>query len=286
MTVGLIDRIRARLAELPRKEGAVARAILANPDAALHVAIARLASDAGVSQPTVLRLCRSFGYPGFPEFKVALAQSLVAGVPFVSAHVAADDTAAAFAPKVIDAAMSALRHLRNRIDTDRVSQAVALLADARQILVAGYGGSAAIAIDSVHKLSRFPAPCRHLPDPLLATMAIEAAEAGDVLVAISNTGRTISILEAARAARSRGLAVVTITAPGSPLGDLASVALLSEPAEDAEMFTPMASRIAHLALIDVLMTGLAIRLGSNASDRLGRIKAALSTTRTSPGGAH
>ncbi len=285
MTTGLIDRIRERLPGLPRKEGAVARTILANPDAALHVAIARLAGDAGVSQPTVLRLCRSFGYPGFPEFKVALAQSLVAGVPYVSAHVAADDTAATYAPKVIDAAASALRHLRNRIDTDRVSQAVATLADARQILVAGYGGSAAIAIDAVHKLSRFPIPCRHLPDSLLATMAIEAAEPGDVLLAISNTGRTVAILDAAHAAVTRGLSVVAMTAPASPLAEIAGVALLAEPVEDAEMFTPMASRIVHLALADVLMTGLAIRLGAAARDRLGRIKAALSSTRTPPGSA-
>ncbi len=279
MNHGLIDRLREKLDSLPRKERDVARAILVDPDAALHVAIARLAKDAGVSQPTVLRLCRTFGYPGFPEFKVALAQSLVAGVPFVSAHVDPDDTAAEYAPKVVDAAASALRNFRNRIDVDAITRAVELLGRARQILVLGYGGSAAIAADAVHKLSRFSVPCRQLFDPLLAVMAIEAAGAGDVLLAISNTGRTSSVLEAAQLARSRAVPVVAITAPGSALGARADVILPVEPAEDAEMFTPMASRIVHLAMIDVLVTGIAIRPEVIKASRLRAIKASLAETR-------
>lgn len=277
---GLIDALRVRLKHLPRQEAAVARAILSDPNAALHVAIARLARQASVSQPTVLRFCRSLGYSGFPEFKVALAQSLVSGVAFVSAHVEAGDDAAAYAPKVLDAAASALRSARNRIDTDRISSAVTLLAEARQIVVCGFGGSAATAVDAVHKLSRFPIPCRQLSDPLLALMAVEAAEPGDVLFVISNTGRTRAIIDIVAAARSRGIDVVALSAPGSPISERATVAVLAEPAEDAEKFTPMASRIVQLALIDVLMTGLAIGLGSQAHERLGRIKRKLAATRT------
>lgn len=285
MSTSLIDRLREKLGDLPRQEGAVARAILANPDATPHIAIARLAREAGVSQPTVLRLCRSFGYPGFPEFKVALAQSLVAGVPYVSAHISPDDTAATFAPKVIDAAASALRNFRNRIDTDSVSRAVGIFGRSRQILVIGYGGSAVMAADAVHKFSRFSMPCRQLTDPLFAVMALEAAQDGDVLLAISNTGRTVTILDAAHAAKARGLSVIAITAPDTPLSDVATVTLPIEPAEDAELFTPMASRIVHLAMIDVLMTGIAIHLGAAQRRQLGRIKAALSATRMAPSAA-
>lgn len=278
---GLIDELRARLQHLPRQEAAVARAVLADPNAALHVAIARLARHASVSQPTVLRFCRSLGYSGFPEFKVALAQSLVSGVAYVSAHVESGDDAAAYAPKVVDAATMALRAARNRMDTDRIAAAVELFAGARQIMVCGFGGSAATAVDAVHKLTRFHIPCRQLTDPLMAAMAVESAEPGaDVLFVISNTGRTRVLADIAAAARTRGLEVVALSAPDSPIADRATVAILAEPAEDAEIFTPMASRIVQLALIDVLMTGLAIRLGSQVNDRLGRIKRALAGTRT------
>lgn len=277
----LIDEMRARAAKLPRQEAAVARTVLADPNSALHVAIALLARRASVSEPTVLRFCRSFGYSGFPEFKVALAQSLVSGVAYVSAHVGSDDAAAAYAPKIMDAAGAALRAARNRLDTDSIAAAVAIFADARQILAAGFGGSAATAFDAVHKFGRFPVPCRQLADPVLAMMAVEAAEPGDALFAISNTGRTRAILEIVAAARARGLKVVALGAPGSPLNMRADVAIAVEPAEDTEIFTPMASRIVHMAIVDVLATGLAIGLGRPAYDRLARIKRGLAATRLS-----
>jgi RpiR family carbohydrate utilization transcriptional regulator len=45
------------------------------------------------------------------------------------------------------------------------------------------------------------------------------------------------------------------------------------------MFTPMASRIVHLGLIDVLATGLALRLGTAGQDALARVKGAVASTR-------
>jgi RpiR family transcriptional regulator, carbohydrate utilization regulator len=280
MHVSVVDALRAHLRTLPRQEAAVARAILADPGASLHIAIASLARNANVSQPTVLRLCRTLGYAGFPEFKVALAQSLVpSGYAYVSAHVAAGDDAAAYAPKVLDATIAALRRSRDNVDTSAVAAVVACFAASRQVLVAGFGGSSATAADAVHKLGRFPIPCRALGDPILASMAVEAAGAGDVLFLLSNSGKTVAMLELAEQARARKLACVALTAPGSPLAARADIAILAEPTEDTAMFTPMASRIVHLGLIDVLATGLALHLGAAGQDALARVKGAVARTR-------
>lgn len=280
MSGSVIDALRAHLGKLPRQEAAVAHAILADPGASLHIAIGALARKAKTSQPTVLRLCRALGYAGFPEFKVALAQSLVpTGFAYVGAHVDANDDAAVYAPKVLDAAMAALRHLRDRIDTKAVASAVRHLAASRQILVAGFGGSSATAADAVHKLSRFPIPCRALGDPILALMAVETAAPGDLLLLLSNSGHTRAIFELADQARRRGLVCVALTAPGSPLAARADIAILAEPAEDTAMFTPMASRIVQLGLVDILATGLALHLGAASQDALARVKTAVAQTR-------
>jgi RpiR family carbohydrate utilization transcriptional regulator len=280
MQVSVVDALRARLRVLPRQEAAVARAILADPSASLHIAIAALARAANVSQPTVLRLCRALGYAGFPQFKVALAQSLVPnGFAYVSANVAPGDEAATYAPKVLDAAIAALRHSRDHVDTNAVAAAVARFASSRQILAVGFGGSSATAADAVHKLGRFPIPCRALGDPVLASMAVEAAQSGDVLFLLSNSGRTLAMLELADQARARKIACVALTAPGSPLAARADIAILAEPTEDTAMFTPMASRIVQLGLVDVIATGLALRLGAAGQDALARVKGAVARTR-------
>ncbi|MBM3538490.1 MAG: SIS domain-containing protein [Alphaproteobacteria bacterium] len=275
----LINRLRTEMAELPRKESAVAQVVLKDPEGTLNTTVAALAERAGVSQPTVLRLCRSVGCDGFPEFKVKLAQSLVSGLPFVGATVTPDDTPAQYTAKILDGAMAALGEARRRLDTASIGAAVTALAGAHQILVFGVGGSAATAQDAAHKLARFPIPCRALTDPIAALMAVETARWQDVLLIVSNTGRTKLVNEVNAAARKARLHTVAITAPGSPLAREASVAVLVEPAENAEIFTPMASRLVHLAIVDALATGVALKLGPEAVDRLARIKAVLRTTR-------
>lgn len=280
----LMNRLRAEVAELPRKEAAVAQVVLKDPEGTINSSVAALASRAGVSQPTVLRLCRTVGCDGFPEFKMKLAQSLVSGLPFVGATVTPDDTPAQYTAKILDGAMAALGEARARLDMAAIGEAVTTLAGAHQIFVFGVGGSAATAMDAAHKLARFPIPCRVLTDPIAALMAVETARWQDVLLVVSNTGRTKLITEVNGAARKARLRTVAITAPGSPLARDASVAILVEPAENAEIFTPMASRLVHLAIVDALATGVALKLGPEAVDRLARIKTVLRTTRAASEG--
>ena len=48
------------------------------------------------------------------------------------------------------------------------------------------------------------------------------------------------------------------------------------------MYTPMASRLVHLTLIDVLSTGVALRLGDPAVRQLAKVKAAINAGRLPP----
>lgn len=278
----LLDTLRRRLAELSPREAAAASAILADPHSVLHESVGAVARRAGVSQPTVIRLCRSVGCDGFSDFKLRLAQSLVPGTPFVSAHVAPDDGAAAYVAKTFAAASAALEATRISLELGAIEEAVGLLAGARRIAFFGLGGSAATAIDAQHKFCRFAAPVSAHADPLMLRMILTGMGIGDVLVAISNTGRTRAVIEAAELAATLGVLVIAVTAPGSPLAMAASVAVAVEPAEDAELFTPMASRIAHLAVLDALAIGVALAQGPGIVERLARLKETLSHTRLPP----
>src|SRR3546814_16108524 len=87
----LLARISASLDALRKSERAVADFVLAHPDQVLQLSIAELADHAGVSQPTVARFASALGFSGYREFKLRLAQSLAAGVPFIHQAVRADD---------------------------------------------------------------------------------------------------------------------------------------------------------------------------------------------------
>ena len=204
------------------------------------------------------------------------------GTPYVSQDVAADDDVGTLARKIFSSSAAALTAASAALDDGALERAIALLADAPRVLCVGTGGSSALAQDAAHKLLRFGADAQPCADPVLARMLLVNMAAGGVLLALSNTGRSGTINELAAAARAQGTAVVAITAPRSPLAAMASVVIASEPVEDTEMYTPMASRLVHLTLIDVLSTGVALRLGDPAVRQLAKVKAAINAGRLPP----
>ncbi|GIL39963.1 SIS domain-containing protein [Roseiterribacter gracilis] len=277
----LLASLRLQVDALSKREAAVAALVLTDPQRVLRLPLDKLAVEAGVSQPTVIRFCRSLGCDGLRDFKLQLAANLAGGVPYVHADVEPGDQAVSYGPKVIGAAIAALHAARDTFDADIVERAVALLASSRQLLLFGMGGSGPVALDAQHKFVRLDCPATSTSDPLMARMMVSVMADTDLLLLVSNTGRTIATLELAELARANGVRILALTAPHSPLAAAATIALEIEPAEDVDLYTPMASRIAHLAMIDVLATGLALRRDTDGPARLMRVKEAVRSTRLS-----
>jgi len=276
----ILDDIRRLRPDLKKSEAQVAALVLADPRKVLEQNVTSLAHSAQVSEATVVRFCRSVGCAGFPDFKLRLAECQArGGTPYVSQDVAPGDGVGTLARKIFSSSAAALTAASATLDETALETAIALLADAPRVLCVGAGASGALAQDAAHKLLRFGADAQACPDPVLARMLLVNLGEHGVLLAISNTGRSGAVNDLAAAARAQGAAVVAITAPGSALARLASVAVASQPVEDTEMYTPMASRLVHLALIDVLSTGVALRLGEPAVRHLAKVKAAINASR-------
>jgi Transcriptional regulators len=127
----------------------------------------------------------------------------------------------------------------------------------------------------------FGVPCAAPVDLHQQFMAASMLQPGSVLVAISNTGRSISILDIAAQGKERGATLIGISGGPSPLIDLADVGLVLRTFEDTDIYTPTVSRLAGLVLIDVLATAVAVRRGPEHLERLGEMKEALSLFRGS-----
>ncbi len=276
----ILDDIRRLRPGLKKSEAQVAALVLAEPRKVLEQNVTSLAHSAEVSEATVVRFCRSVGCAGFPDFKLRLAECQArGGTPYVSQDVAPDDGVGTLARKIFSSSAAALTAAAAALDERALDSAIALLAAAPRVLCVGAGASGALAQDAAHKLLRFGADAQACPDPMLARMLLVNLGEQGVLLALSNTGRSGAINELAAAARAQGTPVVAVTAPGSALAGIASVAIASQPVEDTEMYTPMASRLVHLALIDVLSTGVALRLGDPAVRHLAKVKAAVNASR-------
>lgn len=266
----MLERIRAAIPALPRAEQRVARLLLADPRAFASQPVVELARRAEVSKPTVVRFCRSVGYAGLADLKLKLAGTVNEGVPFVHRSVSDDDTPAELLVKVIDNAVAALLKYRNTAGAQSFARAIDALANAarrgRRIEFYGVGNSGIVALDAQHKFFRLGVHTAACSDGHVQVMSATMLSEGDCAVVISNSGRSRDLIDTAEIARRKGATLIVISASDSPLMHLAvsanQIALSADHGEDSDRYSPMVSRLLHLMAIDVLATGVALRLGS------------------------
>lgn len=277
--MNLLETLQQEYADFSKSERKVADVILADPQATIHKSIAQLAQQADVSEPTVNRFSRRLGAKGYPDFKLMLAQSLVKGTPFVNRHVDQNDSTEDYTTKIFDSTMAALNLARNKISLSAIEQAVQALDQAGKISFFGLGASASVANDAHNKFLRFDTPVMFSDDILMQRMVALNAKPADVIVFFSHTGRTKALVEVAEIARQSQATLIGITSADSPLANACQLVLSTHVPEDTDVYMPMASRIAQLVLVDVLITGYTLRHGPAIQEKLQRIKASLRDSR-------
>ncbi len=263
----MLDRIKACLPALAPAEQRVGKLVLADPRAFATLPVAELADRAHVSKPTVVRFCRSLGYDGLSDFKLKLAGSVNEGVPFIHRSVDPDDKPAEVMVKVIDNAVAAFLKYRNDASTVAIERASEALVSAgrqgRRIEFYGVGNSGIVAQDAQHKFFRLGVHTAACSDGHMQVMSASLLGPGDCVVVISNSGRTRDLMDACDIARRKGATTIVITASGSPLAAQGQIHLAADHPEGYDRYSPMVSRLLHLAIIDVLATCVALRIGGD-----------------------
>ena len=148
MSRALFDEMRRRMEHFRRSEQKVARFVLRNPDEVIHMRIVDLATEAKVSEPTVVRFCRALGCNGFQDFKLQLAQMLASGSQFAQFSMNDSDSVAEFSHSIFDSTVGTLLSVRDRLDNDALGRAVNALAMANRVEFYGFGASGAVAFDA------------------------------------------------------------------------------------------------------------------------------------------
>lgn len=277
--MNILEKITNELDTFSKSERKVADVILSSPGTVIHASIASLAKQANISEPTVNRFCRRLDTKGYPDFKLHLAQSLANGTPYVNRHVDENDTAEEYTTKIFESTMANLELARKSLDTSSINRSVDILTQANKISFFGLGASAVVAHDALNKFFRFNVPVVSFDDILMQRMSAINSRQGDVVVLISHTGRTKSLVEVASLSKENDATVIGITMEGTPLSKECHIVLSIDIAEDTDLYMPMSSRIAQLALIDILATGFTLRRGTKFRDNLKKVKDSLRSSR-------
>ncbi len=241
--------------------------------------IVDLASEANVSEPTVVRFCRGLHYDGFQDFKLTLAQGLASNANFEQFALDSKDTVAQFKQKIFDSMIGNMINIRDQLEAHDLERAIEALVNAKRIEFYGFGASAAVCSDAQHKFYRLQISAAAYSDPHMQTISAVSLTKNDVVVAISQTGRTKDLLHTVKLVRETGATVIALCPSNTPLAEMASIAIHIDVEEDKDLSTLMSSRVLHLVVIDVLAVGVAMRLGPQLLDHLKTIKRSLRSLR-------
>lgn len=278
-SANLLKQIADARPKLRKSEQKVANFVLDQPNDVIHMRIVDLASEANVSEPTVVRFCRALNYDGFQDFKLTLAQALASNTAFEQFSMNRKDTVLEFKQKIFDSMIGNLISIREQLDDKALEEAIAALSQANRVEFYGFGASAPVCADAQHKFYRLMISAAACSDPHMQTISAVTLGEGDVVVAISQTGRTKDLLHTIRLVRDTGATVITVCPAGTPLAELATIPINVDIEEDKDLSTLMSSRVVQLVVIDVLAVGVAMHRGPKLIEHLKTIKRSLRNLR-------
>lgn len=241
--------------DLSMAERAVLDYLIENKSVLKDFSVEKIAEAAYTSPASVVRMCKKLGYKGFKDFKIdfILANAKVE-VPenkeYFDVVLAKDSHCGQSA---IENNIKVLEDTLKLYDEETVSKAAELIMGARKILIFGKGSSFLVCKDLEMKLRRINKFCiaqGESHDQLVDATFISQK---DVIIFVSNSGKTKEIMSAALLAKENKAKIISITKIGSSmLADLSDVVLYTSSLEGEFRSAAMTSRISQMCMIDAL----------------------------------
>lgn len=256
-------KTRSILDSLNVSERKVAVYFLQNIDNIFSIPISRLAEESGVSQVTWIRFCKTIGFSGLKELKKSLFQELNAssadtGGPMEFSDIRKHSSLEQMCNTIKTLSIQAVEDTMQLMNYDTLSSVVELLVHAKSIKLFGVGASGLVAEDFANKLIRINKNVTWGQDSHTQLCYVANAGKKDVCILFSYSGTTKEILEILDAAKKSGCPTVAITKYAkSPLAASADFPLYISAPEIDYRSGAMSSRIAQLAMVDLLFTSLA-----------------------------
>ena len=272
--------LRSAYHGMTKVEKRIANYIMLNPETVMDMTIPALAQAVSSSEITVSRFCKKLGFNGLQSLKIALAADLrqmrADGYP----EIRPGDSYETVTAKVFQSIADGLSDTQKLLDFRAAEKAVDILIKARRIAVYGFGNSATVCRDIETRFLRFGMVVQAYSDSHQQVTSASLLTSNDAVIAVSHTGATSELLTSTRLARANGARVIAITShAASPLTKEADVVLVGMGREVHYCSEAAASRLVHMAMVDVLYTGIAMRMPDQYQENLHRMRKAIAEKR-------
>ena len=253
--------IKQHYSQLTPVEKRIADYILTHAEDVMLMSIGELTAAVGVVKSAVVRCCKSLGYHGYAQFKLALAAEIAKNKQLNYApYIYPEDNVDTILDKVFAANVKALHDTAEFTDRESFHQAVEILQNARHIYVYGIGTSSGTVLALQYRLMQLGYAAFAFTDPPSMKVSTMNLGPSDVAIGVSHSGRTIATLDALKLSRDAGAKTVCITSyPQSPIAQACDISLDVYSDEIMYPVEAMSAIIAQMSLIFAITVALSAK---------------------------
>ena len=241
---------------------------LSNGLKACSSSISEISRDCDISHATVTRFARKFGFETLKDFKISLAQDL--GAQDSDSHtkrtaINLKESCEATAQKLLQLNQTLLSQTAVEIGFESVTKMVKEMVSARHVFFFGIGSSGFLARDAARKIARIGIDARCYTDSHEIMTHSAMITSNDLVIYISNSGKTGELVRSAAICSKRGAMICAITAETtSPLYSFTDITVLHA-VHDYDLAHGYAdSRLSVFFIIDLIYIELIKDLGEKA----------------------
>jgi DNA-binding MurR/RpiR family transcriptional regulator len=282
--MSVLQVIQAKLESMTDAERQIGQFIIEDPERMLRLSSAELATATGRSQSSVVKFSQKIGFDGYQQLKLAVTRAMAQEwrVPTGMIHgtIDAGDSVATMQQKLIASKLSAMQQTMQVNTEAQISSVVDALGSARRIHLAGIGASSLVARDFSYKLLKLGLIALIDHDTHVQMANVASLNHGDVLFAISQSGKNVETLRLAQVAKRCGATIITLTGlHENPLAAVADIALYTVADEERVRSSAITSRDAQFSITDLIFL-LLVQSLPNAHEHIRASEAAVAALKS------
>jgi RpiR family transcriptional regulator, carbohydrate utilization regulator len=259
-----ISLIKRRMIGLNPALKRIAKYIIENTVKCKSMTIKELSEKCDVAESSITRFVREIGFSNYQELKIKIAESLTdknnepqVVEDYVYEDISKSDNIDTIFDKLIYRNISMLNETKLLLDSDQYLAAAKAIEQSDTVVFAGLGSSAIAAEEAIMRFVRAGVKCVFPRDNSMQTILSSIMTKKDVVIGISNSGKSVAVVKSVKQANANGVATIGITAnPNSPLAKYSDIILLSSnntsPSSEEKVWENTTSKISQLLVIDVL----------------------------------
>ena len=255
-----IIKIRQLFPGLKGNNRRIAEQLLSSPELLMSKKVNDIAEACSCDPAQVIRFCKNLGFKGFSELKNRVARELIPLPVEKEEKRSKSDAFEQFRSDYCRSVAGAVNDTLMNLDKTSVLKAVKKIHDAERIVICGAGASNLTSQDLHIKLLRMGFNSSCFADQEMQKINCALLGKSDLLIVFSFSGNTDSIIQCMKTAKANGTDVLLVTnCPTSKAVGLADLKLNTAAEEEKIRLGAMISRLTQLAVIDLLVSNLALK---------------------------